>query len=207
MTHISLIKGIGNLLFTASTTIVLIFISFLLRKSEAEVLGLPIQSRTVHAVLGSFLILVNACLVVYLIALYASDLGKDQIREIQSYQVKYVLGPLLNPFYLSKSTFINSIGYAFLIILWWLAMHSLTYSINLNQRTPLLFGWQALISVLFFVLGLMSMLAIQGCWAKWGLEAYRWKLNLAFVGIGIGGFLPPILLKLGLPEVLTRFIK
>jgi hypothetical protein len=78
-------------------------------------------------------------------------------------------------------------------------MYSFLYSIGLNKPadTPFLFGWQTLITVLYLALGLGSMIAIQACWNKFGFASYQLKHWLAFLGIAIGAFVPPILLRHG----------
>jgi hypothetical protein len=43
------------------------------------------------------------------------------------------------------------------------------------------------------------MIAIQACWSKIGFDPYRIKYFIGFLGIAIGAFVPPVLLKHGLP--------
>jgi hypothetical protein len=88
-------------------------------------------------------------------------------------------------------------------VLWWLGFHSFLYSIEFGgeQPAPFLFGWQILISVVYLALGLASMIVIQLCWQKFGMGSYTWKWLIGFVGIPIGAFLPPIAIRLGLPDL------
>jgi hypothetical protein len=90
----------------------------------------------------------------------------------------------------------------FLIVLWWIGMHSFIYSITLNPDSPLLFAWQVVVSLIYLVLGLASMLVIQLCWSKWGFDPYRTKQLVGFVGIAVGAFGLPVLLHLGAPGLL-----
>jgi hypothetical protein len=62
------------------------------------------------------------------------------------------------------------------------------------------FGWQTLISVVYLALGPASMVVIQLRWQKFGMS-YTWKWLIGFVGIPIGAFLPPLILRLGLPDL------
>ena len=200
MNQIELAKGIGALLFTGTVIILLVFVNFLLRKSNATVFGVPIPASTIHAVLGPLLVIVKGALVVFLCALLKTELDSAGIKAIQTTQIKMLFGPLFNPFYVSASNWINGCGYAFLIILWWIGMHSFVYSIHLNPESKWLFGWQMLISAMFLALGLTAMFAIQSIWAKMGLGSYRVKWLCGFIGIPIGAFLPPFLLRLGVPK-------
>ena len=113
------------------------------------------------------------------------------LAQVQTLQVKWVFGPLCNPFYVGSNSLLTGCGYAFLIVLWWDrdAHIPLFHWPELGSRW--LFGWQTLISVMYFALGLASMLAIQACWNKLGMEAYRAKWISGFIGIPIGAFLPP----------------
>jgi hypothetical protein len=128
-------------------------------------------------------------------------LDSSEVAQLQRLQKYKIFGSIFNPFYTAGNPVANAIGYAFLIILWWLGMWSFVYSIGLNQKAdgPWFFGWQTLISILFLVLGLASMIAIQACWSKIGFDPYRIKYIIAFPGIAIGAFLPPLLLRHGLP--------
>jgi hypothetical protein len=206
MTHSDLIRGIGNLLFMGLTLILFVFINFLFRRSNAELMGIPVAANLVHTVLGPLLVIINSILLVFLCALLKTELDPSQLADVQNHQVKWVLGPLLNPFFVSKYSLLNNIGYAFLIILWWLGMHSFIYFIQLNPDgspySKWIFGWQSLINVLYLAVGLASMIAIQTGWQQYGLEIYQAKRYWGFLGILIGAFLPPLLLKLGIPKLL-----
>lgn len=196
------IQAISGLLFFGMSTIILIFINFVLRRGHSAIFGIPIPASKVHIVLGPLLVLINAALFVYLCAFVSTTLTPHQILRVQSYQPKFLLGPILNPYFLGKTVFLNNIGMAFLIVLWWLGMHSFIYSLELEQFSPLRFGWQSLISVLYLSLGLASIIAIQMCWIKWGFGSYKDKWLFSFFGIAIGAFGPPYLLKLGIPKIL-----
>jgi hypothetical protein len=203
MSPVEIVKGIGALLWFGAGIIFALFVNFLLRRQISDgILGLPISSSWIHAVLGPVLLVVNGMLLVYLCALYDTRVEKTTIAQIQSTQIKWIFGPLCNPFFLGKYRLLNSCGYAFLIILWWLGMHTFLYSTGLNPQSKWVFGWQTLISVMFLALGLASMLAIQGCWRNFGMADYRLKWIFGSIGIPIGAFLPPILLRLGLPKIL-----
>jgi hypothetical protein len=200
MTALDLVKSISGLLSTSTVLILLVFGNFLLQRGDVAVFGVQLPVRIIHTLLGPSLVLINSALLVFPCALYRTGLDASAVTAIQSYQPKWILGPLLNPFYLGPSAIWNSVGYAFLIILWWLGMHSFVYSIGLNADSKWLFGWMALISVLFLALGLGSMLAIQGTWEKIDMSQYRLKWVCGFVGIPVGAFLPPLLLRLGAPR-------
>lgn len=173
MTALEIVKGIGGLLWFGAGIIVALFGNFLLRKHFSDsILDIPIPSNWVHAVLGPILLIVNSTLLVFLCALYLTPVDDATLAQIQSTQIKWVFGPLCNPFYLGQYRLFNGCGYAFLIILWWLGMHTFLYSIRLNT-----------------------------CWKKFGFPAYRLKWMFGFIGIPIGAFLPPLLLKLGLPRI------
>ena len=201
MNPLYLVKSISGLLFTGTVIILLVFINFLLQRGDASIWGVHLPVRAVHAVLGPVLILINSALLVFLCALFRTKFDLSSVEQIQNYQPKWILGLLINPFYKGNSAFANGVGYAFLIILWWLAMHSFTYSIHLNSDSRWLFAWSSLISVIFLALGLASMLAIQGTWSKIGMDNYRIKWIFGFIGIPIGAFLPPFLLRLGVPKI------
>lgn len=206
MTPEQLVKSISNLLFVAMVTVGLAFWNFLWRREHPgiEVFDVSLPAETVHLVLGIFLIIFNAVIFVFLWALYDADLSEEQVRAIKSMNVKFVLGPLLNPFYVSGHAFVNAVGYAFLIVLWWLGMHSFTYSLRFTTGRGLVFGWQLLVSCMYLILGLGSMVAIQQCWLKMGVDAYKLKWRWCFVGIPVGAFLPPLLLRLGIPQLFGR---
>jgi hypothetical protein len=186
--------------------IVAIFINFLVRRSDASVIGITLPSRLVHLALGPTLVLLNGVLLVYLCALYQTAASMNEVGSLQRSQKYLHLGFLVNPFYISKNSVITAVGYAFLIFLWWLGMHTFLYSIGLNStNSPFLFGWQILISVLYLSVGLASMFAIQACWQKFGIASYQLKIWAAFVSIPVGAFLPPLLLRLGLPHLPFKF--
>lgn len=201
MTAVSLVRAIMQIIFFATTTIAVIFANFLLRRADTTVAGVMLPARQIHAVLGPVLVLLNALLFVYVCALYKIHTSNVEVAELQSLQKYKVFGAAFNPFYASGGIFANAVGYAFLIILWWFGAYSFVYSIGLNKPpdTPFLFGWQTLISILYFALGIASMIAIQACWQKFGFASYQLKLWVSFVGIAIGALLPPILLRQGLP--------
>jgi hypothetical protein len=194
-------RVIIGLLNFATFTIFLLFGNFLLQKSTAKVMGIPLPLRQIHFLLGPVLLLANGALFIFLCALSRSDVSHAEITELQRMQSYRFFGAIFNPFYVSGGRFANAIGYAFLIVLWWLGMYSFYYSIGLNASAdgPWLFGWQALVSVLYFALGLASMFAIQSCWNKFGPAPYNIKLYVSFLGIAIGAIVPPILLRHGLP--------
>lgn len=196
-------KSITSLVSSATITIVLVFGNFLLRSKSkyATVEGITLSARNIHFILGPVLVLLNAALFVYLCALYKSNASHDQIDTLQHLPGHWILNPIFNPFYVSHNRIVNAIGYAFLIVLWWLGMYSFYYSIQLNPSVdgPWLFGWQTLISVLYLALGLGSMLAIQACWSKFGFAPYTTKLYASFLGIAVGCSVPPLLLHHGLP--------
>src|SRR5438477_1523475 len=128
MSPLDLVKNISGLLFTGCTVIVLVFVNFLIGSSQAGVFGTELPTKAVHAVLGPALILINSALVVFLFAFYRTEVDQASLSAIQQYQPKWVLGPILNPFYVGRNPLLNCLGYAFLIILWWLGMHSFAYS-------------------------------------------------------------------------------
>jgi hypothetical protein len=200
MTALDLVKGISALVWVGSSLTVLLFVNFLLRRGTA-LYGIPIAPEWVHAFLGPILLVVNGALLVLLCALHQTPVSDEELQQIRAHQVKFLLGPLCNPFYAGRSRWLNGVGYAFLILLWWLAMHSFLYSINLNTSSRWLFGWQTLISALFLALGYASMIAVQGCWEKFGVSVYAEKWKFGMIGIPIGAFLPPLLLGLGLPKI------
>jgi len=201
MSALAITKAISGIAAFATTMIILVFGNFLLRKADATVLGVAVPSRFVHAVIGPVLVLLNGVLLLYLCALYRTNVAAAEVAQIQHAQQYKLLGALFNPFYISRNAAINAIGYAFLIVLWWLGMHAFLYSIGLNKDStgPWFFGWQTLITVMYLALGLSSMWAIQACWYKFGIHDYDSKLIAAFLGIPIGAFVPPLVLKLGSP--------
>jgi hypothetical protein len=194
-------KAIAAMISYATILIIVIFANFLLRRTDATVLGVMLPARLAHFILGPVLVLLNAVILVYLCALYKMTLGNSEITQLQHLQKYKFFGSMFNPFYVAGNPAANAIGYAFLITLWWLGMWSFIYSIGLNPEAdgPWLFGWQSLISVLFLALGLASMIAIQACWSKIGFDLYRIKYFSGFLGIAIGAFVPPVLLRHGLP--------
>lgn len=200
MSAVDIVKGIGGLLFFGAGIIIVVFTNFVLRRSNAPLAGIPIPASTVHAILGPLLVLINAALLVLLCALFRTDIDDQARLDIQKCEVKWVLGPLLNPFYLSESPTASAVGYAFLIVLWWLGMHAFAYSVAENPGSRWLYGWQILVSVLYLALGLAAMAFIQSGWNKLGMDDYRLKWRCGFIGIPIGVFIPPILLRLGLPR-------
>jgi hypothetical protein len=120
------------------------------------------------------------------------------ISYIQSHQVYRFFGPVFNPFFVSDQPIINAFGYMFLIVLWWVGQYTFWYSIGMNQYSPFLYAWTILISTIYLVVGLISMLAIPSCWRKFGMSAYTLKWYSGFVGIGAG--LPPLLTGRGMPK-------
>lgn len=194
-------KAINDIVASATIMILLIFMNFLLRRSQASIFGVTLPSRYIHLGLGPILVLLNSVLLIYLCALYRSDASDGEIISVQQSQKYMFLGFLFNPFYVSKNNILTGMGYAFLIFLWWIGMHSFWYSIGLNSNeSPFLFGWQVLVNVLYLAVGLASMFAMQACWQKFGITQYQVKIWAAFVGIAAGALLPPIILGLGLPR-------
>ena len=206
MKHEVYMQTITSLLFFAITSTFMIFVNFVLRKEQA-IIGIPVSPRKVHLILGPLIVLINSGLFVCLCALASSKLTPEQIFEIQSYQPKIpgglgrLLRPLINPYYLGFNNFLNNISMAFLIVLWWLGMHSFVYSLELEKYSPVRFGWQSLITLLYLSLGLASMIAIQICWVQWGFDAYKSKWAFSFLGIAIGAFGLPAFLNLGFPKL------
>lgn len=199
-------KGINNIVAFAMVMIIAIFTNFLLRRTDASIIGVTLPSGLIHLVLGPALVFLNSTLLVYLCALYRTTASINEVAGLQRSQKYLYFGFLINPFYISKSTIATAVGYAFLIVLWRLGMHSFLYSLGLNAAdSPLLFGWQVLISVLYLAVGLASMFAIQTCWQKFGMEPYQLKMWAAFIGIIVGAFLPPFLLWLGVPHLPFKF--
>lgn len=209
-------SNIGGLLATGFLTIALMFINFLSRRGDlpnkiqwlfrklADVprfFGAATSDAMLHYILGTFVCIITAFVVVHLAALYASRVDSEALKEIQSQQVWLFLGSIFNPFYVDKNGFVNSIGYAFLIVLWWFGMYSVTFAYRLGNRTPFSFGWHALLSVIYFAIGLAAMIGIQSCWNKFGIETYRSKLLFSFIGIAVGALLPPFLLKTPFLEI------
>lgn len=201
MTTDSIGKAISALVTSSTILVVVLFGNFMLRRTDGTVWGVSLPSRSVHFILGPVLVTLNSVLLVYLCALYKMESTPKEITDLRSMQKYHFFGFLANPFYVSKNQAITAVGYAFLIVLWWLGMYTFLYSLGLNVDSPWLFGWQVLISVIYLALGLASMLAIQACWSKFDITVYRWKMWAAFVGIPIGAFLPPLLLRLGIPKI------
>jgi len=79
-------------------------------------------------------------------------------------------------------------------------MHCFWFSAQVENQTRFTKAWSYLVGALYLVIGLMSMLAIQGCWTKLGIEQYRLKQIGGFVGIPVGAFLPPLLFRLDFPQ-------
>jgi hypothetical protein len=158
-----LAKTTVSIVSTALCTIMGMFINFLVRKGDGTVLGLTLPTESIHFILGPFLLILNSALVIFLFALYAIDITEEQLRAIKAQEAWFFFGPICNPFYIGRLSAMNNIGYAFIIVLWWLGMHSFLYSIEQNASQPLLYGWQILFSVLFLALGLVAMWGIQLC--------------------------------------------
>jgi hypothetical protein len=200
----NLIHTISGLLLTGSSLAIVVFVNLILRKRDIQISGFGISMPTeqVYIIFGPMILLINSTLFIFLCALYKHDLNQEEMAIVTSYQPIPLTGPLFNPFFISANIYINSMGYAFLIVLWWIAMHSFWYSIDLNTGTPFVFAYRWFITCLFLALGLMSMLAIQQCWYKFGFDDFKIKWVCGFIGIPIGGFLLPFLLKLGAPTFL-----
>ena len=199
MDAVDIDRAIMGALFSAACTIVAVFVNLASGKAETSVLGVGLPARQVHFVLGSFLVLLNAYVFVCLCALYRVHVGSNQLAHLQDLSQYKILGPLFNPFYTSDKIFakaVAALGYAFLIILWWLGFYSFSYSVGPNESadSPFLFGWRMLISILYLVLGLLSMLAIQQCWRKFDFASYQLKWLVGFLGILIGASVPPLIL-------------
>lgn len=200
----SLIKSIAGVTWVAVAGILLIFANLVIGKRDGSLFGFNLPTQKIHLVLGPVLIILTAALVIMLFALTRFQLSEEQLTLAKEHQVLFILGPLANPFYRSDSAFVSNMGYAFLIVMWWLGMHSFTYSIGQESPTPLLYGWQVLFGIVFLALGLAAMLGIQVCWHTLGMEEYRGKLQWSFLGIVIGAFLPPYLFNLGLPQFIAE---
>ncbi len=90
MTHLQLAKGLGNLFFTSCLLIGMIFINFLIRKGNAEVLGVSIPSKIIHLALGPVLILTNAIVVILLFTMFAKEISPNELSSLQSFNPKFI---------------------------------------------------------------------------------------------------------------------
>ena len=198
MDPIIVMKNITGLLTTSMTLLVLLFVNVLLGKNTASIFGFAVPTSSVHFVLGPTLLLLNAAILYYLLVLFFMQIDPSSTEAIAIREMNpmWVLGPLVNPLYISGYKFINGIGYGFLIVLWWLGMHSFWMSINMNTLSPSILAWNYLIGGMFLVLGLASMLVIQSLFSKFGMELYRLKWMCSFIGILVGAGVPPLILQL-----------
>lgn len=184
----------SGLVLAAFCVCLLLFVNFYLRRSEIDLLGVRLPAQIVHLVLGPILITINMLVLVFLLGVLNSDITKSELTDLQATEFIKFTGPLFNPFYLSGKPWVDAVGYAFLIVLWWIGMHTFYQSVKLNDPSPLLASWNTVASGLYLVCGLASMLVIQGCFRQFGYEDYRLKHYFAFVGIAFGAFVPQALL-------------
>ena len=134
MTSVDIVKAIGGLLWTGMGIVFVLFVNFLIRRSNPDgVFGIPLPGQWVHAAFGPILVAVNGALLVFFCALLQTPVDNVALAQVQTLQVKWVFGPLCNPFYVGSNSLLTGCGYAFLIVLWWIGMHTFLYSIGLNS--------------------------------------------------------------------------
>jgi hypothetical protein len=199
--YADIISSISGLIFTGMLLVFGLFVNLVFGKSSGSVLGTSIPFEYVRIALGPVIVITNAALFLFLGALSRLHLTAAEISYAQSYQVWWILGPLFNPFYVSNYPVINAVGYAFLIILWWIGVYTFLYSVDINADSPFYDSWKLMVSAIYLCLGLMSMVAIQRCWMRFGFGAYTLKWKFALVGIVAGMTLPPLLSGRGIPRI------
>jgi hypothetical protein len=194
MDPVLLLRNVSGLLLTSIILILGLFINFVRNQDVATIFGFNLPSQTLHLALGPILLLINCAILYFMMVLFLMPINAEQVIQMQNLNPMWLLGPIVNPLYVSNFSVVNSFGYAVLIILWWLAMHTFWFSIRLNSSSPFIAAWDLLFGGLFLLLGLSSMIVVQSLFYKLGLDYYQLKIRFSFVGIAIGAFLPPFIL-------------
>jgi hypothetical protein len=198
----NLVASIGGLIGWGAVLVFASFLSLAFKKTDINLIGVTISAESAHLILGPLLVIVNTAVFMMTAILSRLTISPDDLKQLQSKHILEYLGPILNPFFVSDNQIINSLGYMFLIVLWWIGQYTFLYSVELNLDSPFLYAWKLLISALYLAIGLISMLMIQQCWINFGMAAYKTKYYVGFLGIIIGAGLPPVLTGRGFPKLL-----
>lgn len=88
----------GRLAAAGFLLCLLLFLNFILRRSDVDLFSLRVPAGMIHLILGPILIAVNMAILVFFLGVSLSDVTKEELLELRSTEVLGVFGPLSIPF-------------------------------------------------------------------------------------------------------------